>query len=72
MIVHAGGLTLGTNHERVTQRFSKGRGDLWLEHGSIEIEPAFLEFLINQLKEFIQGLEGEFRALCDETRQLES
>jgi hypothetical protein len=72
VIVHVGGFTLGTNHQKAIEQFCKSRSDIRLEHGSIEIEPAFVEFLINQLQEFIQQLESDFKALCEDTRQVES
>ena len=72
VIVHGGGFTLGTNHQKAIEHFCKNRTDIRLEHGSIEIEPAFVEFLIDQLKEFIQQLESEFKALCEDTHQVES
>ena len=72
VIVHVGGFTLGTNHQKAIEQFCKSRSDIRLEHGSIEIEPAFVEFLIDQLKEFIQQLENEFKALCEDASQVES
>lgn len=71
VIVHVGGFTPGSNHKQAIEQFCKNRTDIRLEHGSIEIEPAFVEFLIDHLKEFIQQLESEFKALCEDTRQIE-
>lgn len=71
MIVHADGFTLGSSYQKAIEHFCEKRSDIRLAYGSIEIEPAFLEFFIDRLKEFIEQLEGEFRALCEETRRVE-
>lgn len=71
VIVHADGFTLGSSYQKAIEHFCEKRSDIRLAYGSIEIEPAFLEFFIDRLKEFIEQLEGEFRALCEETRRVE-
>jgi len=72
VIVHAGGFTLASSYQKAIQQFCEKRKDIHLEHGSIEIESAFLEFLIEQLKTFVEQLEREFKSLCEQTRRLES
>lgn len=71
VIVHVGGFTHASNYQKAIQQFCEKRSDIRLEHGSIEIEPAFLEFVINRLLVFLEQLEGEFRSLCEQTRQAE-
>jgi hypothetical protein len=68
VIVHAGGFTLGSNYHKAIEQFCEKRTDIKLEHGSIEIQPAFLNLLIEQLRAFNEQLEGEFKSLCEQTR----
>jgi len=72
VIVHANGFVIGSKHRNAIEQFCQKRADLRLQHGFLEIEPSFLEFLIDRLQDFIRQLETEFRALCEETRQMES
>lgn len=71
VIVHERGFAEGSRYKEIIKSFCHKRSDIRLHHGEIEIEPEFLEFIINQLIAFVGQLEDEFRLLCERTRKIE-
>jgi hypothetical protein len=53
------------------ERFCRSHDGIRLHHGVVEMEPKFLEFIIDQLVTFASQLDSEFTLLCERTRNLE-
>jgi hypothetical protein len=70
VIIHNAGFAAKSNYKKAIERFCRNRSDIRLHHDAIEIEPEYLEFMINQLLVFIDQLENEFLLLCEQTRRL--
>ena len=71
VIVHNAGFLAKSKYKELIENFCQSRTDIRFTYGFIEIEPEFLEFIINQLVGFVDQLENEFRLLCERTRKLE-
>lgn len=71
VIVHSAGFTIDSNYEKPLEQFCQDRNDIRISGGMVEIEPAFLEFLIGKLVEFVGQLENEFQLLCEQARRFE-
>jgi hypothetical protein len=52
-------------------KFCKHRNDIRLHYGEVQIDPEFLDSMINQLIGFIDQLENEFTSLCERVRSLQ-
>jgi hypothetical protein len=71
VVVHTGGFAAGSKYERTIEQFCRLRSDINLSQGTVEIQPEFFEFIINEILMFIEQLESEFLALCERARKLE-
>jgi hypothetical protein len=70
-LVHSQELGTVSKRKKAIENFCKNRSDVRLHNGEIEIEPEFLEYIINQLINFIEKLESKFKMLCERTKALE-
>lgn len=71
VIVHNAGFTAKSKYKRAIEKFCRNRSDIRLRYEVTEIDPEFLDFMINQLVEFVDQLEKEFLLFCERTRALE-
>lgn len=71
VIVHTAGFAAGSRYESAIEQFCRGRSDIRLSQGALEIQPEFFDFIINKILMFVEQLEREFMALCERTRNLE-
>jgi hypothetical protein len=72
VIVHNAGFTAKSKYKKAIETFCRNRSDIRLRYEVIEIDPEFIEFMINQLVEFVDQLGKEFMLLCERTRALEN
>lgn len=70
-IVHSPAFGTVSKRKEEIEKFCKDHNGIRLHHGVVEIEPEFLEYIINQLISFVNQLESEFTLLCERTRNLE-
>jgi hypothetical protein len=70
-LVHSQQFGTVSKRKKAIENFCRNRNDIRLHHGEVEIEPEFLEYIINQLINFVEQLESEFKLLCERTKSLE-
>jgi len=70
-IVHSPEFGAVSKRNEEIEKFCQDHNGIRLRHGVVEIDPEFLELIINQLISFVDQLESEFTLLCGRTRNLE-
>lgn len=68
VIVHSAGFIASAPYQKQIENFCRKRPDIQIVNKAIEIKPKFVEHIIDQLSEFVEHLEEEFRLLCERTR----
>lgn len=72
VIVHNAGFIAKSTYKDDVEKFCQNRSDIRLRYEVIEIDPEFIEFVINQLVELVDQLRKEFILLCERTRAFEN